>query len=237
MKIIDLSEGFIEVELGLDNGKEYYSQGILFRDKTDIGVIIPRIKEIEEGLKTITIKSPLYSREFEFSVSKDFMILKNDYLMFIPIEELECNGELKHRTKVYSKDELKTLRYVMGIHFHSPYYDGEDCFFYSERLYTYLFGKSKEILRTNQINYLSEIPSIIDGAEDDEKSFIFVSILDAELYNGSPVVAKYYNNGKEVNNINGIFIKNPVSMPELEELPNTGIVVFKDVVEDLIKRL
>ena len=237
MKIIDLSEGFIEVELGLANGKECYSQGILFRDKTDIGVIIPTIKEIEEGLKTITIKSPLYPREFEFSVSKDFVAIKNDYLMFLPIEELECNSELKHRTKVYSKDELKTLRYVMGIHFHSPYYDGEDCFFYSERLYTYLFGKSKEILRTNQINYLSEIPSIVDVSEDDEKSFIFVSILDAELYNGSPVVAKYYNNGKEVNNINGIFIKNPVSMPELKKLSNTGIIIFKDVVEDLIKRL
>ena len=237
MKIIDLSEGFIEVELGLANRKECYSQGILFRDKTDIGVIIPTIKEIEEGLKTITIKSPLYPREFEFSVSKDFVAIKNDYLMFLPIEELECNSELKHRTKVYSKDELKTLRYVMGIHFHSPYYDGEDCFFYSERLYTYLFGKSKEILRTNQINYLSEIPSIVDVSEDDEKSFIFVSILDAELYNGSPVVAKYYNNGKEVNNINGIFIKNPVSMPELKKLSNTGIVIFKDVVEDLIKRL
>lgn len=237
MKIINLSEGFIEVELGLANGKECYSQGILFRDETDIGVIIPTIKEIEEGLKTITIKSPLYPREFEFSVSKDFVAIKNDYLMFLPIEELECNSELKHRTKVYSKDELKTLRYVMGIHFHSPYYDGEDCFFYSERLYTYLFGKSKEILRTNQINYLSEIPSIVDVSEDDEKSFIFVSILDAELYNGSPVVAKYYNNGKEVNNINGIFIKNPVSMPELKKLSNTGIVIFKDVVEDLIKRL
>ena len=237
MKIIDLSEGFIEVELGLANGKEYYSQGILFRDKTDIGVIIPTIKEIEEGLKTITIKSPLYPREFEFSVSKDFVAIKNDYLMFLPIEELECNSELKHRTKVYSKDELKTLRYVMGIHFHSPYYDGEDCFFYSERIYTYLFGKSKEILKTNRINYLSEIPSIVDVSEDDEKSFIFVSILDAELYNGSPVVAKYYNNGKEVNNINGIFIKNPVSMPELKKLSNTGIIIFKDVVEDLIKRL
>lgn len=237
MKIIDLSEGFIEVELGLANGKEYYSQGILFRDKTDIGVIIPMIKEIEEGLKTITIKSPLYPREFEFSVSKDFVAIKNDYLMFLLIEELECSKEIKHRTKVYSKEELKTLRYVMGIHFHSPYYDGEDCFFYSERIYTYLFGKSKEILRTNQINYLSEIPSIVDVSEDDEKSFIFVSILDAELYNGSPVVAKYYNNGKEVNNINGIFIKNPVSIPELKKLSNTGIVIFKDVVEDLIKRL
>ena len=237
MKIIDLSEGFIEVELGLANGKECYSQGILFRDKTDIGVIIPTIKEIEEGLKTITIKSPLYPREFEFSVSKDFVAIKNDYLMFLPIEELECNSELKHRTKVYSKDELKTLRYVMGIHFHSPYYDGEDCLCYSERIYTYLFGKSKEILKTNRINYLSEIPSIVDVSEDDEKSFIFVSILDAELYNGSPVVAKYYNNGKEVNNINGIFIKNPVSMPELKKLSNTGIVIFKDVVEDLIKRL
>ena len=237
MKIIDLSEGFIEVELGLANGKECYSQGILFRDKTDIGVIIPTIKEIEEGLKTITIKSPLYPREFEFSVSKDFVAIKNDYLMFLPIEELECNSELKHRTKVYSKDELKTLRYVMGIHFHSPYYDGEDCFFYSERLYTYLFGKSKEILRTNQINYLSEIPSIVDVSEDDEKSFIFVSILDAELYNGSPVVAKYYNNGKEVNNINGIFIKNPVSMPELKKLSNTGIVIFNDIIKDLIRKL
>ena len=237
MKIIDLSEGFIEVELGLANGKECYSQGILFRDKTDIGVIIPTIKEIEEGLKAITIKSPLYPREFEFSVSKDFVAIRNDYLMFLPIEELECNGELKHKARVYPKEELSTIRYVMGIHFHSPYYDGEDCFFYSERLYTYLFGKSKEILRTNQINYLSEIPSIVDVSEDDEKSFIFVSILDAELYNGSPVVAKYYNNGKEVNNINGIFIKNPVSMPELKKLSNTGIVIFKDVVEDLIKRL
>lgn len=77
MKIIDLSEGFIEVELGLANGKECYSQGILFRDKTDIGVIIPTIKEIEEGLKTITIKSPLYPREFEFSVSKDFVGLSD----------------------------------------------------------------------------------------------------------------------------------------------------------------
>ena len=186
-------------------------------------------------MKTITIKSPLYPREFEFSVSKDFVAIKNDYLMFLPIEELECSKEIKHRTKVYSKEELKTLRYVMEVHFHGPYYDGEDCFCYSERVYTYFFGKSKEILRTNQINYLSEIPSIIDAPKDD--SFIYVSILDAELYNGSPVVARYYNNGKEVNNINGIFIKNPVSMPELKKLSNTGIVIFKDVVEDLIKRL
>ena len=235
MKIIDLSEGFIEVELGLANGKEYYSQGILFRDETDIGVIIPTIKEIEEGLKTITIKSPLYPREFEFSVSKDFVAIENDYLMFLPIEELECSKEIKHRTKVYSKEELKTLRYVMEVHFHGPYYDGEDCFCYSERVYTYFFGKSKEILRTNQINYLSEIPSIIDTPKDD--SFIYVSILDAELYNGSPVVARYYNNGKEVNNINGIFIKNPVSMPELKKLSNTGIVIFNDIIKDLIRKL
>lgn len=230
MKIIDLSEGFIEVELGLTNGKEYYSQGILFRDKTDIGVIIPTIKEIEEGLKTITIKSPLYPREFEFSVSKDFVAIRNDYLMFLPIEELECNGELKHKARVYPKEELSTIRYVMRVHFSTNSYLDNGYHNYTEALCTYIFGQAKKLLKTNKIDFLYRT----EFTNDINDNFRYASVLDAKLYNGSPLIV---GRGSEPETIEGIFIKNPVYMPELEELPNTGIVVFNDIIKDLIRKL
>lgn len=220
-------DAFVQVELEMEEGEKNL-QGILFRDNSDFGIIIPRITGIEEGLKLITIKSPLYPREFEFTPTKDFMAIENEYLMFLPIEEIECNGELKHKTRVYSKEELRSIRYVMSNHF--GYLSNVEYYYFL----TYMNGLTKGIVTNTMFRDLGYTQE-----EDGQNGYNFVSVLDASLYDGSPLIATNQNNifpnPKEL--IQGIFIKNPEYIPELENMPNTGIVVGADFVFDLIKKL
>lgn len=225
--MINLLDAFVQVELRKGNGQEYELQGILFRDNSDFGIILPAIKGIEEGLSLITIKSPLYPREFEFTPSPNFLVIRNEYLMFVPIEEIECGGEIKHKTRVYSKEELSSIRYVVKNHFVN------NIQWESSYLCTYLMGITKGVVTNGMYNFFG-----YTSQEDLSQNIRFVNILDAKLYDGSPLIINYsYDKINFYTGIQGIFIKNPESIPSLKELPNTGILVSIDIINDIIRKL
>ena len=224
----NLVDAFVKVDLRKKNGEEYNLQGIFFRDRSDFGIILPVIKDIEDGLELITIDSPRYSREFEFNATRDFMIIKNDYLMMIIIEELfEIEGELKHKTRAYTKEELiESIRYVMEVHFEKRN-NWEYSYFP-----TCMNRITNGIVRNECYAFL-----MYNNQEDILKGYQFINTLDAELYNGSPLIINYSEGIIQREAILGIFIKNPESIPELKKLPNTGIIVYYDIIMDLISRL
>lgn len=222
----NLLDAFVKVQLRKKDGKEYDLQGILFRDNTDFGIILPLMSDVEEGLETITINSPLYPREFEFTPTKDFIGIKNDFLMFLPIEEIECNGEIKHKTRVYSKEELSTIRYTMRSHF--------GCFneIKSSYFLSYLGGITKGMVCNLGFSFLG-----YTNQEDLQNKFSFVSTQDAFLYDGSPFINNNMDNMYPLEIIQGIFIKNPEKIPDLKNMPNMGIVVGFNEVFDLMRKL
>lgn len=100
--------------------KEIYSEGIIFKNENELGIILPLI-DIDfdkEYFINVEIEGANYSREFEFSLRKNIIILKNETLMYIPLDEIYFYNCIIHREKVYTKKELRNIKYCIEDEFY-----------------------------------------------------------------------------------------------------------------------
>lgn len=100
--------------------REIYSEGIIFKNKNELGIILPLI-DIDfdkEYFTSVEIEGVNYPREFEFSLNKDTVILKNENLIYVPLNEIYFYNCIIHREKVYTEKELKSINYCIEDDFY-----------------------------------------------------------------------------------------------------------------------
>lgn len=221
------------VKISLHTKEEILSlQGLLFRDFDNFGIICPKIHIPESEFKTITIFSPTCSREFEFSCS--LSNIEDDFLTYISLEELVVNKKtITHRERTYTQDELATLRYCTKQNFLAL--DTQNDSYFG----TYIDGISKQVMRGTSFEFINPLKE--EYALDTK--YMFVSISDANLYHGSPLVVEKtaQNNNRQLiktQYISGILTTNPenASLTKIKKYNNLGILITYKSVQDFFKK-
>lgn len=103
--------------------REINSEGIIFKNENELGIILPLI-DIDfdkEYFINVEIEGANYPRKFEFFLNKDTVILKNENLIYIPLDEIYFYNCIIHKEKVYTKKELKSINYCIEEEFYKNY--------------------------------------------------------------------------------------------------------------------
>ena len=213
-----VSQSVVLAEFKLGNKKEVL-HGIVFRDNNKLGLIIPKIKGLEnEQSIELTINAPgQYKQELEFTLDLNkIYIHSNEFLSFIPLKELQMNGfKIDYSSSSYSREVLNCIKYSMSYDIYQGQLNN------SPVITSFLGGIADKLVLTQWYNilYYSETPKEIPR-------YTFINVLDIDLYNGSPMV---YSGSY----ISGIVISNP-DIKCIDRYKNTGIIVSADYIIDLI---
>ena len=207
------------------NKNTVFTQGIFFREGSEMGVIIPKndvLLEFKEEI-TITIWGKYFSQELEFGVSSKTYIGETEHLMYIPINDLKIEfNEITHINKAYNKTTLSGIRYCM-----------ESSFIFSNNYnttryvtYSYLKGFSKIPLENRSLNFLGRTES---GKE-------IISVSDIQMFNGSPVVVEIFDPSKNTSTpstlIEGILVTATIGSESISG--GIGIFVTRDEILELL---
>lgn len=117
---MDLENYLVKVSFITSLKREIYSEGIIFKNENELGIILPLIdiNFDKEYFTSVEIEGINYPREFEFSLNKDTVILKNKNLIYVPLNEIYFYNCIIHREKVYTKKELKSINYCIEDDFY-----------------------------------------------------------------------------------------------------------------------
>lgn len=216
-----VSQSVVLAEFKMGKKKEIL-HGIIFRDNNKLGIIIPKIKSLEnEQFIELTINAPgQYKQELEFTIDRNkTYIHSNEFLSFIPLKELQMNGsKIEYSSSSYSREVLNCIKYSIGYDIYPGPLNN------SPVIASFLGGIANKLVLTQWYNFLyyNEIPKEI-------QKYSFINILDIDLYNGSPMI---YNN----NYISGIVISNP-DIKQIDRYKNTGIIANSGCIIDLINEI
>lgn len=117
---MDLENYLVKVSFITSLKREIYSEGIIFKNENELGIILPLINLDfdKEYFTSVEIEGVNYPREFEFSLNKDTVILKNENLIYVPLDEVYFYNCIIHKEKVYTKKELKSIKYCTEDEFY-----------------------------------------------------------------------------------------------------------------------
>ncbi|WP_027128186.1 hypothetical protein [Fusobacterium perfoetens] len=110
---MELKNCLVKASFMTSSRSKICSEGIIFKNENELGIILPLI-DIDfdrEYFTCVEIEGINYPREFEFSLRKDIVILKNENLMYVPLDEIYFYNCIIHKEKVYTKKELANIVY------------------------------------------------------------------------------------------------------------------------------
>lgn len=223
-----LYDAFYKLELRTEK-ETYLKQGLLFRDNEFLGIIMPRFNEfLSEDLKLVTLSSYFLENDLEFNVSQDCGIITNDYLIYIPLEELKFNGpQIVHIKNALPRQSLSQLRYCMRSHFTEQFLGSYEYLEY--KVYSYIFMEQPLLVEAYPLNFLNVIGN---NTQQGVGNYYLTTLIESEKYEGSPCVMYSKNQLGTQQTIFGIVINRERILNS--KLPNTAIIISIQGIIDFI---